>query len=47
MSHGNVGIKIGSGAITDGGSRGRFEGTVIDDVFQGSLVHFVYRICRG
>ena len=47
VSHGDVGNKISRGAVTDGGSGGRFEGTVIDDVSQGSPVHFVHRISRG
>ena len=42
-----MGNKISGGAVTDGGSGGRFEGTVIDDVSQGSPVHFVHRISRG
>ena len=46
MSHGDVRNKIGRGTVTDGGSGGRFEGTVIDDVFQGPPVHFVYKIGR-
>ena len=47
MSYGNVVNKINRGAVSDGGSGGRFEGTVIDDVSQGSPVHFVHRICRA
>ena len=47
MSHGDVGNKISRGAVTDGGSEGRFERTVIDNVSQGSPVHFVHGICRG
>ena len=47
MSHGDVGNKINRGAVTDGGSGGRFKGTVIYNVSQGSLVHFVHGICRG
>ena len=46
MSHGDVRNKISRGTVTDGGSGGRFEGTVIDDVSQGSPVHFVHGICR-
>ena len=46
MSHGDVRNKISRGTITDGGSGGRFEGTVIDNVSQGPPVHFVHRIRR-
>ena len=46
MSHGDVRNKISSGTIIDGGSGGRFEGTVIDDVSQGPPVHFVHGIYR-
>ena len=46
VSHGNVRKKISKGTVTDRGSRGRFEGTVIDDVFQGPPVHFVHIIYR-
>ena len=46
MSHGDVRNKISKGTVTDGGSGGRFEGTVIDDVSQGPPVHFVHGICR-
>ena len=47
VSHSDVGNKISKGAVIDGGSGGRFEGTVINDVSQGSSVHFVHGICRG
>ena len=47
MSHSNVENEISRGAVTDGGSGGRFEGTAIDDISQGSPVHFVHGICRG
>ena len=46
MSHGDVRNKISRGTVADGGSRGRFEGTVIDDVSQGPPFHFVYGIYR-
>ena len=46
VSHGDVRNKISRGTITDRGSGGRFERTVIDDVSQGPPVHFVHKICR-
>ena len=45
MSYGEVRNKISRCTITDGGSGGRFEGTIIDDASQGPPVHFVHGIC--
>ena len=47
VSHGDVRNKISRSTITDRGSGGRFEGTVIDNVSQGPPVHFVHGICRN
>ena len=47
MTYSDVRNKICIGTITNGGSKGRFKRTIIDDVSHGLLAHFIYGVYRG